>query len=171
MTEASTTRRPSTPRTRSSISSTAWSSVPIAAGAYGVVKGEGVPADVGTDVGAGPGGGRVVGPSGVGPKSPPGGDLGGEPDALDHRGEVSLFGVLRTPGSSFQRTLCAIRRSPTWSARVRTLVMVAEIAGHRRLDTTRRYSLPSDADKDAALEAVLVEVRYEVSHIAAPGPA
>jgi len=37
------------------------------------------------------------------------------------------------------------------------VVMVAEIAGHRRLDTTRRYSLPSDADKDAALEAVLVD--------------
>ena len=38
------------------------------------------------------------------------------------------------------------------------VVMVAEIGGHRRLDTTRRYSLPSEADKDAALEAVLVEV-------------
>jgi len=38
------------------------------------------------------------------------------------------------------------------------VVMVAEIAGHRRLDTTRRYSLPSQADKDAALEAVVVEI-------------
>jgi site-specific recombinase XerD len=38
------------------------------------------------------------------------------------------------------------------------VVMVAEIGGHRRLDTVRRYSLPSEADKDAALEAVLVEV-------------
>jgi site-specific recombinase XerD len=37
------------------------------------------------------------------------------------------------------------------------VVLVAEIAGHRRLDTTRRYSLPSQADKDAAVEAVLVE--------------
>lgn len=37
------------------------------------------------------------------------------------------------------------------------VVMVAEIAGHRRLDTTRRYSLPSEADRDAALEAVIVE--------------
>lgn len=37
------------------------------------------------------------------------------------------------------------------------VVMVAEIAGHRRLDTTRRYSLPSQADKDAALEAVVLE--------------
>ncbi len=37
------------------------------------------------------------------------------------------------------------------------VVLVAELAGHRRLDTTRRYSLPSQADKDAAVEAVLVE--------------
>ena len=37
------------------------------------------------------------------------------------------------------------------------VVLVAEIAGHRRLDTVRRYSLPSEADKDAALETVLVE--------------
>ena len=37
------------------------------------------------------------------------------------------------------------------------VVLVAEIAGHRRLDTTRRYSLPSQADRDAALEAVVVE--------------
>jgi hypothetical protein len=36
--------------------------------------------------------------------------------------------------------------------------MVAEIGGHRRLDTIRRYSLPPEADKDAALDAVLVEV-------------
>ncbi len=36
------------------------------------------------------------------------------------------------------------------------VVLVAEIAGHRRLDTTRRYSLPSEADRDAAVEAVVV---------------
>jgi len=38
------------------------------------------------------------------------------------------------------------------------VVLVAEIAGHRRLDTTRRYSLPSQADRVAAVEAVLVEI-------------
>lgn len=38
------------------------------------------------------------------------------------------------------------------------VVLVAEIAGHRRLDTTRRCSLPSQADKDAAVEAVLLEI-------------
>ena len=37
------------------------------------------------------------------------------------------------------------------------VVVVAEIAGHRRLDTTRRYSLPSESDRDAAVEAALVE--------------
>ncbi len=35
------------------------------------------------------------------------------------------------------------------------VVLVAELAGHRRLDTTRRYSLPSEADRDAAVEALV----------------
>ncbi|MCA1700147.1 MAG: tyrosine-type recombinase/integrase [Actinobacteria bacterium] len=38
------------------------------------------------------------------------------------------------------------------------VVLVAELAGHRRLDTTRRYSLPSAADRDGALEAILVDI-------------
>ena len=37
------------------------------------------------------------------------------------------------------------------------LVMVAEIAGHKRLETTRRYSLPSEADRQAAMEAITVD--------------
>lgn len=37
------------------------------------------------------------------------------------------------------------------------LVLVAEIAGHRRLETTRRYSLPSAADRKAAMEGIRVE--------------
>lgn len=37
------------------------------------------------------------------------------------------------------------------------LVMVAEIAGHKRLETTRRYSLPSEADRQAAMEGIRVE--------------
>lgn len=32
------------------------------------------------------------------------------------------------------------------------LVLVAEIAGHRRLETTRRYTLPSACDKERAME-------------------
>lgn len=37
------------------------------------------------------------------------------------------------------------------------LIMVAEIAGHKRLETTRRYSLPSEADRQAAMEGIRVE--------------
>lgn len=37
------------------------------------------------------------------------------------------------------------------------VVLVAELAGHRRLDTTRRYSLPSEADRAEAVEAVLID--------------
>lgn len=37
------------------------------------------------------------------------------------------------------------------------LVMVAEIAGHKRLETTRRYSLPSEADRQAAMECITVD--------------
>jgi len=37
------------------------------------------------------------------------------------------------------------------------LVLVAEIAGHRRLETTRRYSLPSARDRERAMEGVRVD--------------
>jgi site-specific recombinase XerD len=37
------------------------------------------------------------------------------------------------------------------------LVLVAELAGHRRLETTRRYSLPSAADRQAAMDALQLE--------------
>ena len=37
------------------------------------------------------------------------------------------------------------------------LVLVAEIAGHRRLETTRRYSLPTVRDREAAMERLQVE--------------
>lgn len=37
------------------------------------------------------------------------------------------------------------------------LVIVAEIAGHVRIETTRRYSLPSKADRQAAMERLDVE--------------
>lgn len=35
--------------------------------------------------------------------------------------------------------------------------MVAEIAGHAKLETTRRYSLPSTADRQAAVERLEAE--------------
>jgi site-specific recombinase XerD len=37
------------------------------------------------------------------------------------------------------------------------LVLVAELAGHRRLETTRRYSLPSASDRAAAMDALAIE--------------
>lgn len=37
------------------------------------------------------------------------------------------------------------------------LVMVSEMAGHKRLETTRRYSLPSEADRQAAMEGITVD--------------
>ena len=38
------------------------------------------------------------------------------------------------------------------------VVLVAELAGHRNLDTTRRYSLPTEADRADAVEDVIVEL-------------
>ena len=37
------------------------------------------------------------------------------------------------------------------------LVLVAEVAGHKRLETTRRYSLPSIEDREAAMEGIRVD--------------
>ena len=37
------------------------------------------------------------------------------------------------------------------------LVLVAELAGHRRLETTQRYSLPSAADRQAAMDGLEIE--------------
>jgi site-specific recombinase XerD len=37
------------------------------------------------------------------------------------------------------------------------IVLVAEIAGHKRLETTRRYTLPSQADREQAMERLRVE--------------
>ncbi len=37
------------------------------------------------------------------------------------------------------------------------IVLVAELAGHSRLETTRRYSLPSDADPQAAMDALTAD--------------
>ncbi len=37
------------------------------------------------------------------------------------------------------------------------LDLVAELAGHRRLETTRRYSLPSARDRERAMEGLRVD--------------
>ncbi len=38
------------------------------------------------------------------------------------------------------------------------LVLVAEIAGHQRLDTTRRYSLPNAQDRALAMDSIEIEI-------------
>ena len=35
--------------------------------------------------------------------------------------------------------------------------MVSEIAGHAKIETTRRYSLPSVADRQAAMERMEID--------------
>ena len=35
--------------------------------------------------------------------------------------------------------------------------LVAEIAGHKRLETTRRYSLPSVEDRETAIEGLRID--------------
>ncbi len=37
------------------------------------------------------------------------------------------------------------------------LVLVAELMGHARLETTRAYSLPTDADREAAINSLLTD--------------
>jgi integrase/recombinase XerC len=37
------------------------------------------------------------------------------------------------------------------------LVMAAELAGYQKLDTTRRYTLPSAADRQAAVEDLQID--------------
>jgi len=37
------------------------------------------------------------------------------------------------------------------------IVLVAELAGHARLETTRRFSLPSDADRQAAMDGLAID--------------
>jgi len=69
--------------------------------------------------------------------------------------------VVRELGRNAGLTLSAhVLRHTCLTALVRNgtdLVLVAEIAGHRRLETTRRYSLPSARDRAAAMERVHVD--------------
>lgn len=37
------------------------------------------------------------------------------------------------------------------------LVLVSEMAGHKRLETTRRYTLPTDSDREEAIEKLMVD--------------
>lgn len=94
---------------------------------------------------------------------------------VPHQNEVALFltkrgtrlairtidDILRRLGQDAHLALSAhILRHTCFTSLVRNgndLVLVAELAGHRRLETTRRYSLPTAADREAAMEGLKVE--------------
>ncbi len=69
--------------------------------------------------------------------------------------------VIRQVGEAARLTLSAhTLRHTCLTTLVRQgtdLVLVAEIAGHRRLETTRRYSLPTARDREAVMECLQVE--------------
>ena len=73
----------------------------------------------------------------------------------------SIDDVVRRLGQEANLSLSAhILRHTCLTRLVRNgndLVLVAELAGHRRLETTRRYSLPSAADREAAMEGLKVD--------------
>ncbi|MEW9555303.1 tyrosine-type recombinase/integrase [Nonomuraea sp. NPDC050783] len=67
--------------------------------------------------------------------------------------------IAQTAGLDDPTTVHVLRHTlATTLVRGRTdLVVVAEILGHARLKTTRRYSLPSDKDKEDALRLIMVD--------------
>ncbi|MBA3748757.1 MAG: tyrosine-type recombinase/integrase [Solirubrobacterales bacterium] len=69
--------------------------------------------------------------------------------------------VIRSLASDAELTLSAHTLRHTCLTRLvrggADIVLVAELAGHRRLETTRRYSLPSQADRQDAMERLQVE--------------
>ncbi len=69
--------------------------------------------------------------------------------------------VVRGVGARAGITLSAHVLRHTWVTNLvrggHDVVLVAELAGHRRLETTRRYSLPSHADRQAAMESLELE--------------
>ena len=89
----------------------------------------------------------------------------GQPVFLSRKGARltvrSIDLIIRSIGSEAGLSLSAhVLRHSCLTNLVRAgsdVVLVAEIAGHRRLETTRRYSLPSAADRQAAMEAIRVE--------------
>ena len=69
--------------------------------------------------------------------------------------------VVRAVGARAGIALSAHVLRHTWVTNLvrggHDVVLVAELAGHRRLETTRRYSLPSHADRQAAVESLELE--------------
>ena len=66
-------------------------------------------------------------------------------------------GSRTTRASRFPRTCSAHTCLTNLVRQGEDLVMVAEIAGHVKIETTRRYSLPSTTDREAAMERIEVD--------------
>jgi hypothetical protein len=60
-------------------------------------------------------------------------------------------------GLSWRHTRCAKTCLTGLVRRGNDLVMVAELAGHQKLETTRRYTLPSAADRQRAVEDLQID--------------
>ena len=71
----------------------------------------------------------------------------------------SIYEVIRKIGrdASIELSPHSLRHTclTTLIRKQNDVILVADIAGHKSLNTTRRYSLPSAADKAEALEALL----------------
>jgi integrase/recombinase XerC len=78
-----------------------------------------------------------------------------------HLATCSIDDVARRLGQEANLSLSAhILRHTCLTSLVRhgnDLVLVAKLAGHRRLETTRRYGLPTAADREAAMEGLKVD--------------
>lgn len=72
---------------------------------------------------------------------------------------ASLDLIVRKVGQACGLTLsCHVLRHTLLTNLVRNgndLMLVAEIGGHKRLETTKRYTLPSESDKEKAMEQAL----------------
>ena len=85
------------------------------------------------------------------------------PRALDESEQRMLLRAVERCPSARDRAIITtmlytgLRLSELTALVVTDVVLVAELAGHRRLDTTRRYSLPSESDRAEAVETVIVE--------------
>lgn len=93
------------------------------------------------------------------------GEEGGDPLFVNPQGRrmssTSLDRIVRKVGRNVGLELSAhILRHTCLTNLVRNgsdLVLVAEIGGHRRLETTKRYTLPTSQDREAAMESLCTE--------------
>ena len=91
--------------------------------------------------------------------------IGGEPLFVSRAGgrlsARSVDDVVRKLGRAVGLELSAHVLRHTWVTRLvragNDVVLVADLAGHRKLETTRRYSLPSLGDRQRAVDGLAVD--------------